>query len=82
MQNRKKGQLKLRSLYWPAIKKSNCYHEKQVPDLFINVMYVPVIGDDKRIGYVRFEYDMKKSKELAKDEINCSLQGPYISEGH
>jgi hypothetical protein len=28
-----------------------------------------MLQDPKRIGFLRFEYDLKKAKELAKDEI-------------
>ena len=63
LKDRKRGQYKLRTM-WPAIKKSNCYLEKQVPDIFINLWYEPLMGDAKRIGFLRFEYDLKKAKEL------------------
>jgi hypothetical protein len=36
LKDRKRGQYKLRTM-WPLIKKSNCYLEKQVPDIFINL---------------------------------------------
>ena len=76
--DRKKGQLTYRSK-WPVLKKSNCYHEKQVPDIFINLMYNPAIGDPKRIGYLRFEYDLRKARELMKGGImwHTLLKDPF-----
>eukprot|EP00656_Telonema_subtile_P053724 TRINITY_DN7845_c0_g2_i4.p1 TRINITY_DN7845_c0_g2~~TRINITY_DN7845_c0_g2_i4.p1 ORF type:complete len:1170 (+),score=289.91 TRINITY_DN7845_c0_g2_i4:179-3688(+) len=68
VKDKKRGQYKLKTL-WPAIKKSNLYLEKQVPDIFINLWTSPTFGSDKRIGFLRFEYDLKTCKHLSKDEI-------------
>ena len=76
--DRRLGRLDLR-VKWPLIKKSNVYHEKQVPDLFVNVMLKKGFGEPKRIGYLRFEYDLKKARELMKGGIqwHTLLKDPF-----
>jgi hypothetical protein len=48
--DRKIGQCRPFRMKWPIVKRSNCYHEKQVPDVFINVMHKGMLGDAQRIG--------------------------------
>eukprot|EP00658_Telonema_sp_P-2_P049896 TRINITY_DN3797_c0_g1_i2.p1 TRINITY_DN3797_c0_g1~~TRINITY_DN3797_c0_g1_i2.p1 ORF type:complete len:847 (-),score=240.58 TRINITY_DN3797_c0_g1_i2:167-2707(-) len=70
LKSKKVGQYKLRSS-WPIIKKSNVYLEKQVPDLFVDLYHKSSIpfGEDRRIGFLRFEYNLKNAKQLGRGEI-------------
>ena len=52
-----------------------CVRSRQVPDIFINLMYSGGFGDPKRIGYLRFPYDLRKAKALLKEA------GVALSEG-